>query len=235
MTTDQSDLNAPSPERERLDFEKQEARRAADLEERRFRLERRSRWWTPVSIGVPLITFVITTIFTNVADHRKHIRDNREAALKEQRAFIERQLAEFYYPLLSASQADDIYWCLVIPDAIGCVQRQEPGKKKLTANERHDIDISLIVLNHKKTRELIESCTALVRNPEEPEVPNFQDQLRKYLLNTEVYDELRKQGDQQVPADFGIGYPPDFTKSIEQRIANLHMQEEELTRELNAL
>jgi hypothetical protein len=50
-----------------------------------------------------------------------------------------------------------------------------------------------------------------------------------------VYDELRKQGDLQVPADFGIGYPTDFTKSIEQRIANLHAQEEKLTRELNSL
>ena len=68
-----------------------------------------------------------------------------------------------------------------------------------------------------------------------PNLPDFQDKLRQCLLNTEVYDELRKQGDLQVPADFGIGYPTDFTKSIEQRIANLHAQEEKLTRELNSL
>jgi hypothetical protein len=132
MTTDQPDLNATSIERERLDFDKQEARRAADLEERRFRLDKRSRWWTPLSVGLPLITFVFTTIFTNAAEHFKHIRYHREAELKERRTFIERQLAQFYFPLLSASEADDLYWCLVIPDSAGCKQRLESGIRATT-------------------------------------------------------------------------------------------------------
>jgi hypothetical protein len=55
-------------ERERLDRETEQARRSAELEEKRLRLDQTNRWWTPVSIAVPLITLIITTYLASVFD-----------------------------------------------------------------------------------------------------------------------------------------------------------------------
>jgi hypothetical protein len=213
---------------ERFEFEKQNAQRSADFEERRFNAENRNRWWTPLSIVFPLLVLITTQSFNQRSDRQKSIADQRQADLKERRALVQRQLSDLYYPLLFASEKDDILWCFAIENAEGC--KDAPSRiSQLSQNEQGFVDSEEIVANHREALDLIKRNFGLLRNADEGDLSHFLDMIQEYERNATLYMALRSHHDRRVPADFGVGYPTGFTKAIQQQILSLEAQEKALT------
>jgi hypothetical protein len=217
-----------SLDRERFEFEKQKDLHSTDLEERRFKAENRSRLWTPLSIVVPLLVLIITLSFNQWSDGKKRIADQKLADLKERRAFVQRQLSDLYYPLLFASEKDDILWCFAIENALGCTNAASSAAQ-LSQNEQGFVDSDDIIANHREALDLIKKHSGLFANPDEGDLSQFSKLIQQYERNATLYIALRSHHDRRVPYDFGVNYPAEFTKSIQDRILSLKAQEKALT------
>jgi hypothetical protein len=213
-------------DRERFSFDREIALRSAIIEEKRFKAENRNRWWTSLSIVIPIFTLLLAWHLTAISDRTKAQRDERVVALKEQRTFIQRQLSDLYFPLLLSSQMDDAFWCLSMPDAEGC---KGETKERLNRKEKAAWDSKQIVAIHEQTLEMLKKNFNLLRNPYEGNIGEFLESVNHYQQNATLYDLLRANEDDRVPAQFGFDYALKFTPQIKVRIDLLEVQEKWLT------
>lgn len=130
--------------------------------------------------------------------------------------FIQRQLTEFYWPLLFRLEKDNAVWTRIMDT-----------EKPLAAN----IEEKFILPNHNEILQILDSKAHLMFNSTEKIQDSLIDAIKQYERHVAVYKALRSIGDTRRPADLNENWPKNFDQIIRTRILELEKQRETHFRE----
>lgn len=215
----------PRPINERrleLDIKRYELDAEDSIEERkvtleRLRQERTAKRWTQVSVMVPVLAIVLTYWANQLSESSKYAQQQHAESVKEQRAFIRKQLSELYYPLALHLKKDDAIWEL-------WNQNQFSDKNKAIAVE---VEKSVLLPNHDQIIHIIDTNFYLVKSDwENTDLTSIYELFNHYQRHIAAYKALRATGDRRNPMDLGPDYafPLHFSEAIAARIKQLEEQ-----------
>lgn len=130
-------------------------------------------------------------------------------------AVIQRQLAEFYYPIFFRLEKDNAVWQHIMDREKDLAEKVESG---------------FIMPNHDEILKILDSHADLMFNPSEPINERLIDAVKQYERHMAVYKALRQAHDERRPADLKENWPEDFYPAIKARILELEMQRSDLLR-----
>lgn len=139
----------------------------------------------------------------------KSKQERQKEAAASQIDFIQRQLSEFYWPLLFRLEKDNAVWTRIMSP-----------EKQLAA----DIEEKILLPNHDEILKILESKSYLMFNPGEKTEAKLIMAIMQYERHIAVYKALRSIGDTRRPADLKERYPNEFSEIIRTRIAELESQ-----------
>lgn len=215
------------PEQERLELE----RRKLELEERRFayaqmidgkklKSERTAKLWSQMSMFIPLVILLLGFFLNSHAEQRREDREQQEKLIQQKRDFITRQLSEFYYPIQLRLHKDNAVF------ATWNEQRFSTTNRELAKR----IEETFVIPNHEEIIKIIDTNFYLIRNDSdyEEDLAPLMNSLKAYERHTAVYRALKDTGDSRKPIHLSEPFPKEFFRLIEQRIADLENQRDDL-------
>lgn len=135
---------------------------------------------------------------------------------REKRQLVEKQLAEFYWPILIRLEKDNAIWKSML------------GKYKTDPTERKlglEVEKAFILQNHDEIMKIIEGYIHHVGNNQD-----LLDEIKKYSRHVAVYKALRAIDDKRDPnnLDKDIGWPDDFYTTIRDKMLAIQQEYESL-------
>jgi hypothetical protein len=118
--------------------------------------------------------------------------------------YLERQLAEFYWPLYVRLQMDNAIW-----ERLGKVGAESSTEDVVIART---IERQVLRPNHQKAIELIESKIHLAENDEV-----LEDHIFRYIRHVAVLEALRSANIKKDPVDVGEKYPRELSDRVKER------------------
>ena len=146
----------------------------------------------------------------------KIIETNRDKRMSN----VEKQLAQFYYPIYFRLQKDNALWQLS-PQLSGISGSLPPETNALIENE-------YILKNHFEIRSLIENNIHLIEIDDA-----LQESINAYLKHITVYEILRKTKSLEKvnPISFDAPFPDSFIPLIRERMMQLQEKNNKLLNE----
>jgi hypothetical protein len=128
---------------------------------------------------------------------------------KEKRQQLERQLSEFYRPILLRLERDNVVWEHMLDK-----YKNDPAKRKFGLS----FERTFILPNHDQIIGIIETHGHLVGNDGE-----VLEEINNYTRHVAVYKALRAMGDETDPynLDKDLGWPYKFYEVIKARTSAL--------------
>lgn len=123
--------------------------------------------------------------------------------------FIDKQLADFYWPLSFRLEKDNAVWGKIL------------DKDKTFAKQ---IEQEVILPNHKAILTLVDEHSNLAFNAQESIQPEFVEALKAYQRHVAVYQALRSTGQTTMPESVGEPWPTRFGQLVQERIKQLQTQ-----------
>lgn len=221
-------------DREKFEFERGDARHERELRERDFREQRKARMWSQVATFVPIIAIILGFWVNLSLEAHKQANANVALARKMKREFVDRQLAEFYYPIKLRLEKDSAVWTL----SGGLAGRVEAGERiEFSAFIEHQI----LIPNHDEIVRIMDTKFALLKNSDEAFTPEERKAMMAAITHYErhvaTYKALRAT---KIPLNpIGVcrddcSFPLEFPKFIDARIDALERQRSELMQQLVA-
>lgn len=217
-------------ENRRLDLEERRLAYTREMDEKKLSSDRRTKLWSQLTIFIPVVVLLISFFLNNRAERAKDEREqirreraNAEALKREKRAFIEKQLTEFYYPVILRLHKDNAVWELW----------NENQYSKERKNVAAQIERDFMLPNHEDAIKIIDSKFHLIRNDSDPDdqISKLIIEIRKYERHVALYKALRATGSRENPIDWNRyedKYPKNLYYVIRDRINSLKKQHAEL-------
>ena len=227
MTIDEERLEI---ERERLSFERSDTEHERCLRERDFKEQRKSRIWSQIATFVPIIGIIIGFYVNLRLDASKQANADHSLATKVKRDFIDRQLAELYYPIRLRLEKDTATWTL---------SRNLSGRAATVANPDFDafIEYQILLPNHEEVVKIIDNKFALLKNGDEIfDQKKLLSSIGHYQRHVAAFRALRSLKILVNPIDVckDCDFPTDFPKLVASRIEQLELQRATLLSQLSS-
>ena len=178
----------------------------------------RSTLWEQLIPFTPIITLIIGFFLNSAYEQFKATQAAESQDRERKRAFIDKQLSEFYYPILHHLQKDDAVWSMWNDNQFS------DKNGKLAKYIENDV----LLPNHASISRLLESKFNLVRNSSEHiDITGLNEQLLQYQRHIAVYKALRSTNDKRNTVDIpncNCSFPKQLEKEIDKRIASLEAQ-----------
>ena len=147
------------------------------------------------------------------------LQDKRTRKLEK----INKQLAEFYFPIYYRLQKDDATWKLS--------RRLNPENDSLPHEASDIVENDYLIPNHKEILQIIQSKSHLINYD-----PDFHEQIRRYIRNVAVYTTIRqtKTLHQFNPDHFDAVYPARFKEMIEANISKLQQEYDQIFNQITS-
>jgi hypothetical protein len=198
-------------ERDRLDFENK--KHDSDVSSKR---------WSQAATFFPIVLLILTFLLNQCADRNKQELEQKVARHTEQIRFVDKQLAEFYYPVKMRLERDNAVW------ELSKRNDKSPAKLKIAEN----IEAKMLIPNHEEVMDLIKSKFHLLQNDTElVDLNPLIAAMNRYQRHVTIYKTLRQSNDPRFPAEVcGIDckYPKEFELQINERIKSLQEQRSRL-------
>ncbi|RRB06841.1 hypothetical protein [Larkinella rosea] len=170
----------------------------------------------------PILTLIIGFFLNSGYEQFKAMQTSDAQDRARKREFIDRQLSEFYYPILHHLQKDDAVWSM-------WNDNQFSDKNGRLAKY---IEQEVLLPNHESISKLLETKFNLVRNSSENiDINSLNNQLLQYQRHIAVYRALRKTNDKRNTTGLpgcNCSFPNQLEKEINKRIASLESQRKSL-------
>jgi len=141
--------------------------------------------------------------------------------LELKQKILEKQLSEFYRPLLLRLEADNAIWTHMLDK-----YRDDSTTQKFG----FAFEETFILPNHDRIMEVIEHHGHLVGDD-----PNVVEEINNYTQHVAVYRALRATDDKRDPVAKGLGWPENFYPVIRDRTAALQAEYDSLLKEYDSL
>ena len=140
-----------------------------------------------------------------------------------QQQILEKQLSEFYLPILLRLEADNVVW-----PHMKDKYEEDPITKKFGLS----FEKTFILPNHDRIMEIIERHGYLAGND-----PKVVGEINKYTNHVAVLRALRAMDDKRDPVSFDekLGWPENFYTIIRDKTAALQAEYDSLLKEYNSL
>lgn len=209
-------------ERKKFELEEIKFHHSKNLDYQKLKTDRVAKLWTPLSIFTPMAVFLIGFYLNSGSEQAKREQANREEVIKSKRQFVEKQLAEFYYPIQLRLHKDNAFFTTW-------------RELLLTGGERNigiakKIETQFILPNHEEIIKIIDLHFDLIKNDMEFDTAtyNLMDTIKVYQRHVAVYKLLKLTGDSRRPAQVKQPFPKPFFRLIEDRIVDLENQRDSL-------
>jgi hypothetical protein len=147
----------------------------------------------------------------------------RKGQLELKQQILEKQLSEFYLPILLRLEADNAIWTHM---------RGKYEKDPITQKFGLSFEKTFILPNHDRIMEIIEQHGYLAGND-----PEVVEEVNNYTNHVAVYRALRAMDDKRDPVTFDkkLGWPENFYTVIQERTEALQSEYDSLLKEYNSL
>jgi hypothetical protein len=206
-----------SHEKECLEFEREKFNK-------QLALDKSLRIWSLLSTFVPLLIVILGYYLNLFADRDKKYQELKISQHTEQIRFVDKQLAEFFYPVKMRLERDNAVW------EVSARNRRDEG---LNLKLSKDIEANLLMPNHEEIMDLIKTKFHLLANPTETiELAPLIAAMNRYQRHVTIYKALYQSKDKRFPASVcsGCEYPKEFEVLINKHIKNLEDQRSKLLR-----
>lgn len=206
-------------ERRRLELEELKFNYAKDIDEKKLKSDRSAKLWSQFSLLTPIILLLVGFFLNSYSERSKRTQAQHEEVIKEKRQFVEKQLAEFYYPIQLRLNKDNAYF--------------QTWRNTLKAG---DIKIAMkleeefMLPNHEEIIKIIDAHFDLIKNvsDEDKKLYPLMDAMKAYERHVAVYKALKDVGDSRKPIQLRERFPKEFFALIDKRIADLENQRDAL-------
>ena len=188
---------------------------------------------TLISIAAAAAGVVAKSLWDSFVGYRDSVRLE---GWKIKVATLEQRLSNFYWPLYSRLQRDDLIWEKVFYDLQPDNRRPKPDWIKYLSNDqrqnlRTDIEKNAIIPNHIEAVRIIRENMHLANAD-----ASFSKLVSQYVRHVDVYSSLRSASIFDVdPIAVGEPYPPNFSKTVELRLRRYEDEYERLLQNKNVL
>lgn len=224
MNTDAANIETQKLRLEELKFQHTVA-----TDERRLTSERLTKLWSPLLTLVPILAIIVGYYFNSQLEKDKSTRTHTAEVLSLKRQFIDRQLADFYYPIQMRLEKDTAVWTLAY---------QLTKRSANSAFSKH-IENNVLLPNHEEVIGIIGANFSLLKNGDENYDPaNLIKTINHYQRHVAAFKTLRKLGIYDlnpIQVCNNCDYPRDFSKLMSARIIDLEKQRAALTKEVQQL
>jgi len=215
-------------ERRRLELEELKFNYAKDIDEKRLKSERLAKLWSQFSLLTPIIILLVGFFLNSYTERAKRTQDQNLAAIKEKRQFIEKQLAEFYYPIQLRLNKDRA-WLEKRGDfrKAGDVNIKIALKLQEVNNKiALKLEEEFMLPNHLEITKIIDAHFDLIKNDSDKDkkLNPLMEAMKEYVRHVAVLKALMDVGDHRQPVEVGVPYPKEFLVLIDNRIADLEKQ-----------
>jgi hypothetical protein len=207
-------------DRQRLQLEEARFRHTVQIDEKRFSWDRSGKIWSQLLALVPIVAIVIGYYFNSQLESDRSVRTQNVAALTLQRQFIDRQLADLYYPIKLRFEKDTAVWTLarqLSPTAINT----DPAFSKT-------VETGILLPNHEEILAIISANFSLLKNSEEKyDTTKLMTNINQYQRHVAAYRTLRKldiYSQNAIQVCTTCGFPLEFPGLIDARIVDLEKQ-----------
>jgi hypothetical protein len=210
----------PDIEEQKLALEERKFAFSRECEEQKFRTESRLRIWGQLTALIPILAIIVGYFVNERAESGKREAAVRTEARAESRRMVDKQLAEFYYPIALRLEKDGAIWML---------SGNLTGQKLKIDNKRFSelIEKKILLENHKEILKIIDSHFDLVKNKNENfDSTEFVKSIKQYQKHVAVYLALRELGLPYNPTDVcsDCKFPNSFPQIVTKRITQLERQ-----------
>jgi hypothetical protein len=214
-------------ERKTLQLEELKFRHSADYDEKRFKSERSAKIWSQISTFVPILAIIIGFYSSIGLESLKQSNLSRAESVKIKKQFIDRQLAEFYYPIKLRLEKDTAVWTL-------SGQLSKQNRESTSPAFSKYIENSVLIPNHEEVLAIIDNHFDLIKNNDEDFNPEaLIGVINQYERHVAAYKTLRKLGIYSlnpIQVCQECDFPRPFNKLISDRITELERQRATIVR-----
>ena len=148
---------------------------------------------------------------------------------------LERRLSQFYWPLYSHLQRDDVIWEKVFWDLDSSAKSRKPRwVANLSEDEQRklasEIETKILLPNHVDAVSVIRSFIHLANAD-----PEFEDMLIRYVRHVDVYTSLRSASCDLNPIDVGEEFPEGLSEAVRERLRTYQHEYELLLQDRGVL
>lgn len=160
------------------------------------------------------VLILLAALWVNKNLESFKILENRRAAhVTEQVKNIDKQLAEFYWPVTFRLEKDNAVWEKLL----------DPDK-----NLAKQVELDMILPNHREILKIIDINSNLIFNAWEPVNNEFVKIIKLYERHITVYSALRSMKDPRMPIEVNEPWPERFHPMVLARIDQLQKQRAQL-------
>jgi hypothetical protein len=143
----------------------------------------------------------------------KALETRRSEEIKVKIAIIDKQLSEFYWPIVFRIEKDNAVW-----------NRLKDPDQRLA----REIEQQVILPNHREILKILDERADAAFNGWEPVQPELTDAIKLYQRHVAVYVALRSVEDKRMPEDLKEPWPQKFYPLLQRRIKQLQDQRSKL-------
>lgn len=130
--------------------------------------------------------------------------------------FVERQLADFYWPIYLRLQKDNVVW--------GTILDRSETDDPLRQSVAREVDLKFIVPNHDEVVRIIETRMHLAQPSKE-----LEEALLRYIRHVAIYKAMRETGCfDKDPIALGEPWPKNLFPEIQQRTKELQKEYDQM-------
>lgn len=148
----------------------------------------------------------------------KNVLNTNSELSTDKRKFVEKQLREFYWPILIRLEKDNAIWETWHDNKYSHDQEKEQIASKIEEND--------ILPNHKEILKIIQDNAYLIQADK-----TLYDAANKYIDHVTLFVAIRKVGSQRDPVEYGKKYPGSFYTEIHDRTFKLQEEYNKLSQE----
>jgi hypothetical protein len=173
-------------ERKRIDLEERKFRHSAEYDEKKLLADKSAKTWAQISTFIPIVVIVIGFNLNLALDSAKLSNSARSESLVRRVQFVDRQLAELYYPIMLRLEKDSAVWPL-------SGQLSKQNRAATSPEFSRDIENSVLIPNHEEIISIIAAHFNLLKNADEHiDTAPLISAINQYQRHVAVYRALRK-------------------------------------------
>ena len=207
-------------DRQKLLLEEAKFRHTVQIDEKRFHWERSGKLWSQLLALVPIVAIVIGYYFNSRLESDRSIRTQNIAVLTLQRQFLDRQLADFYYPIKLRFEKDTAVWTLA--------RQLSPDATNMDPAFSRTVETGVLLPNHDEILGIISANFSLLKNSEENyDTTKLMNNINQFQRHVAAYKTLRKldiYSKNPIQVCPECGFPLGFPALIDAHIVDLEKQ-----------
>lgn len=207
-------------ERKKLELEEMKLNHAKIMDEKKLASDSLAKRWTQFSVFIPVIILLGGFFLNSYSERLRRDQAQKEELIKQKRQFIEKQLAEFYYPIqLRLHKNHSVF---------DNFNKNREAKTDMKLARR--IEETFVLPNHEENIKIIDEHFNLIKNDSDnaQKLAPLMQAMNAYESHVAVYKALKDTGDYRTPIQLNEPFPKEFFRLIEVRIAELENQRDDL-------